>query len=290
MSTKFGLGRGLSALIPGAPAPVTPPTPSDHAVLTVPTERIHANPLQPRQTFDEMELAQLAASIRSHGILQPLIVTVRADGAYELVAGERRLRASRLAGLATVPIIVRAGAPDDREKLELALIENIQRADLNPIERALAYQQLQREFGLTQEEVAARVGVSRSGVAHALRLLALPADMQDALRSGALSEGHAKLLAGMEDAAEQRAWFDRILEQRLPVAAVAAGHRAPRSPANASASSHGDPNLRAKELELQRALGVRVAITPQGSGGKVVLTYADPEELHGIIRAMTRGR
>lgn len=287
-----GLGRGLSALIPGAPVPEPPH--EERTTLTVPVERIHPNPLQPRREFSVEELASLAASIRSHGILQPLVVTARPDSTYELVAGERRLRAAKLAGLAMVPVVIRSGEHDDRAKLELALVENIQREDLNPIDRAVAFRQLQDEFGLTQEAIAQRVGIARSSVAHALRLLALPADMQTAVTRGELSEGHAKLLAGMADVAEQRAWFERILQQRLPLAAVASAtiaagvHRRGRPPG--STNRPGDPNLRARELELQRQLGAKVRIASRTTGGgTITIEYTDAEELDGILRTVLRG-
>lgn len=302
--SPHGLGRGLSALIPGAPsiasakggaasseAPLHATPPGSSSVFMVSPERIHANPLQPRQAFAHDELEQLAVSLRTHGMIQPLIVSVRADGEYELIAGERRLRASKLAGLAVVPVIVRDGAPDDRGKLELALTENIQRQDLNPVERALAYRQLQDEFRLTQEDIAAQVGVARSSVAHALRLLILPVDMQDALRSGVLTEGHAKILAGITDAREQRAWFDRIREQHLPVSAVAAA-RSPQPKERPTRRQDGplshDPNLRAKEIALQQRLGAKVSITPRGGGGEIAIEYSDPEELRGIVRTILR--
>lgn len=284
-----GLGRGLSALIPGAPSPSPSASAgAGRAVLVVPPERIHPNPRQPRREFPAEELAELAASLRTHGVLQPIVVTVRADGEYELIAGERRLRAAKLAGLATVPVIVRDGEHSERTKLELALIENVQRQDLNPLDRARAYEELQKEFGLTQEEIAVRVGLARSSIAHALRLLTLPPDMQQALRNGSISEGHAKLLAGMTDAAEQRAWFARIQEQRLPVAAVAAA-KSPSPRARRAGDAHAsDPNLQAKEAALRQHLGARVRITPKGRGGTIAIEYYSAEELAGIMRAITR--
>lgn len=291
MSSRFGLGRGLSALIPGAPMPIaTTPSSTTSAVLVVPPERIHPNPHQPRQSFASEELGALVASIREHGVIQPLVVTVRPDGEYELLVGERRLRAAKLAGLATIPVIVRDGTPDDREKLELALIENIQRHDLNPIERATAYERLQEEFMLTQEQIARRLGISRSAVAHAIRLLRLPSDMQEAVRGGVISEGHAKLLASIEDAGEQRAWFDRIREQKLPVAAVAASRaQSPTQSARArQTTSTIDPNLQAKEAALRQRLGARVRITPRGHGGVIAIEYFSAEELAGIVRTITR--
>ena len=292
-SARHGLGRGLSALIPGAPVPVaTSPMPAGgRAVLVVPPERIHANPRQPRRTFATEELQDLASSIQQHGILQPIVVTLRPDGAYELIAGERRLRAARLAGLATVPVIVREGTHDERTKLELALIENVQRQDLNPIDRAVAYRELLNEFGLTQEAVSTRVGVSRSAVAHAMRILTLPSEMQDAVRDGKVSEGHAKVLAGIESPAEQRAWFERILTQRIPVAAVAAAQpKSTRAGGARTAASPLDPNLRAKEAAIRERLGARVRITPRGRGGAIAIDYSDAEELQGIVQTITRVR
>jgi len=281
--SPHGLGRGLSALIPGAPPPPEPVR-NAQTLRAVPPEQIHPNPQQPRRSFPAEELEQLVASIRQHGILQPLVVTERPDGEYELIAGERRLRAATIAGVATVPVVVRDDAPDERAKLELALIENVQRQDLNPIERAIAYRQLHEEFGLTQEAVATRVGIARSSVAHTLRLLALPRDMQDAVASGKLSEGHAKVLLGMSDPAEQRAWFQRILEQRLPVAAVTAERTRASRPSSVAPSRTGDPNVRAKELALQQRLGAKVRIAPRtDGGGAITIEYTDTEELQGII-------
>lgn len=286
-----GLGRGLSALIPGAPVPEPPR--EERTTLTVPVERIHPNPLQPRREFPAEELESLAASIRQHGVLQPLVVSARADGTYELVAGERRLRAAKLAGLTAVPVVIWNGEHDDRAKLELALVENIQREDLNPMDRAVAFRQLQEEFGLTQEAIAQRVGIARSSVAHALRLLALPADMQAAVTRGELSEGHAKLLAGMADATEQRAWFERILQQRLPLATVASATTAAgvrrRGRPPGSGRKAGDPNIRARELDLQRQLGAKVRIAPRiTGGGTITIEYTDAEELDGILRTVLR--
>lgn len=292
-----GLGRGLSALIPSAGAPVPQPSVRPYTptagVLVVPPEQIAPNPMQPRREFPPEELAALSASIRTHGVLQPLVVTRRADGSYELVAGERRLRAAKLAGLATVPIVVRDGMVDERTKLELAVIENIQRQDLNPIDRAAAYRELADAFAMTQEDIAERIGVSRSAVAHALRLLALPDDMQVALRAGKLSEGHAKVLVGMSDPKEQRAWFARILAGGVSVAAAADGTKSARRQRlvvrHDRSSQESDPNLRAKALALQQALGARVRIAPNGGGGgAITIEYGDAEELSGIVRRISK--
>lgn len=289
--SPHGLGRGLSALIPGAPPPTPPAAIRDaQSMRAVSPEQIHPNSQQPRRVFPSEELEQLVASIRQHGILQPLVVIKRPDGEYELIAGERRLRAATIAGLATVPVVVRDGVPDEREKLELALIENVQRQDLNPIERAAAYRQLRDEFGLTQDAIATRVGISRSSVAHALRLLTLPQDMQDTVASGKLSEGHAKVLLGMTDPAEQRAWFQRILEQRLPVATVTAAVVRKAAPViRRGGSPAGDPNVRVKELALQQRLGAKVRIAPRtDGGGAITIEYSDPEEFQGILGTILR--
>lgn len=288
-----GLGRGLSALIPnagegaGVPAPVPPS--GGVLQLVVPPGQIHPNPMQPRREFTETELDALAASLKEHGLLQPLVVTRRADGSYELIAGERRLRAAKRAGLVTVPVIVREGETDARRKLELAIVENVQRQDLNPIDRALAYAQLAQEFGLTQEEVAQRVSVSRTSVAHALRLLTLPEDMRRAVATGTLSEGHAKVLLGMADEREQRAWFERILAGGVPVAEVAreARSRTPRGRRARNGAAPLTTDLRAKELALQRRLSARVRIAPgTDGGGTITIAYTDAEELNGIVERM----
>ncbi|MBI2483280.1 ParB/RepB/Spo0J family partition protein [Candidatus Uhrbacteria bacterium] len=289
MSSR-GLGRGLSALIPGAPPPAAlgdTTTEERQFVRAIAPDRIVPNPRQPRRVFPEAELEALAASIRAHGILQPLVVTARANDTFELIAGERRLRAAKRAGLSTVPVLVRA-EPDAQQKLELALIENVQRQDLDPIDRALAFRDLVEEFGLTQDEVASRVGISRTAVAHSVRLLSLPADIQDALRVGKLTEGHAKVLAGMTNVAEQRAWFTRICEERLPVAVVAAATAAVERTRPPRARVPIDPNLHAKELAMQQRLGARVRIHAQGAGGRIAIEYHDAEELAGIVQRITR--
>ena len=198
------LGRGLDALIPGAPKPMLGEMPSTIGVepeRQAAIDRIRPNPRQPRADFDEAALNELAASIRAQGILQPLLVRPDGDGGYELVAGERRLRAARLAGLREVPIVVREVS--DRESLELALIENIQRDDLSPLEEAAAYQRLLDDFGHTQEEIAARVGKSRPAIANALRLLRLPEPIKRELARGRLTAGHARVLLSLDTADAQ---------------------------------------------------------------------------------------
>jgi ParB family transcriptional regulator, chromosome partitioning protein len=286
-----GLGRGLSALIPQSrgmmQSSANGSTSDGSSVLRVPPEQIVPNPRQPRRVFDDEQLEGLARSIAAHGILQPLVVTHRVDGGYELLAGERRLRASKLAGLATVPVIVHQSARDDSAKLEIALIENIQREELNAIDCAVAYRELHDYFGLTQEAISERVGISRSAVAHALRLLALPESIQDAIRSGLISEGHGKVLCGIKDEAEQLAWFERIMKEKLPIAGMVA--RLKQSPSSSGrTSTTRDPNVVARELSLQRQLSARVTIVPRGQGGTISISYSDDEELQGIINTITK--
>jgi ParB family chromosome partitioning protein len=213
MSQKRGLGKGLEALIP--PAPPKPVSPEVQAgAIEVPVDRISPNPHQPRQTMDPDKLQDLANSIIAHGLIQPLIVT-RVGGAYQLIAGERRWRASQLAGLTSVPVIIKETSP--QQMLELALVENIQRADLNPLEEAEAYDQLMKEFGLTQEAVAERVGKSRTAVANIVRLLHLPDEVKKALASGAISEGHARALLSLKRQRDQLNALETIVKRELNV-------------------------------------------------------------------------
>lgn len=233
MATKHGLGRGLGALLrDGIAADAAPaerkPGPG---VTTLPADQIRANPHQPRQDFEETALAELAASIREHGVLQPLIVRGTGNG-FELIAGERRLRAARKAELAEVPVVVvNAG---DQQAVELALVENVQREDLNVLEEAEAYQALMDRFSLTQEQVAERVGKPRASVANALRLLRLPDPVKAMVRDGRLSAGHAKLIGGLDIEAEQVQMAERAVKEALSVRAleklIAGSRRAPRKP------------------------------------------------------------
>lgn len=305
---NFGLGRGLSSLIPqkpaaGAPSPrqvavpasVTPETdgtvaqralPSGGEVLLLPASAIAANPRQPRLSFDKERLEELAASIKEHGVLQPLVVSPLADGRYELIAGERRLRASRLAGLATVPAIVRTA--DDQQKAELALIENLQRHDLNVIEEAKAYQQLADAYGLSQEDIATRVGKSRSAVANRLRLLHLPIAILKAVSDGRISEGHAKVILGLERPDQQHALYEAIVAQSMTVrqaeraaATIASGGGNTR-PQRAAATVVA-PTVSAAEKTLATALSARVTVAPRGKGGRVIIEYYAPEDLDALV-------
>lgn len=284
MAKNSGLGRGLSSLIPQkddekviAP-PLNGEAKESGTVLEVPIERVHHNPRQPRKEFVEKDLQDLVASIGKHGILQPLVVSVRKDGEYELIAGERRLRAAKELGLERVPIVLRT--VNDQEKLELALIENIQRQDLNALEEAMAYQALRDEFGLTQKQISEQVGKSRSAVTNTMRLLELSDDMQQALASGKISRSHARTLLSEEDESKRQELFDKILGGGVTVREVEA--RAGSSKRASKKTGH-DPNLVALESELEQALGTKVKIQEHEGRGKVVMDFYSREDLRKLV-------
>ena len=275
---RRGLGRGLGALIPGvASTPAVQPVPPEPSSTSwVSTASIAPNPFQPREAFDDPGLDELASSIRDKGVLQPLVVRHAGEGRYELIAGERRLRAAQRAGLERVPVIVREA--DDGEALELALVENIQRENLNPLEEARAYQRLGDEFGLGQEEIAQRVGKSRSTVTNSLRLLQLPSDVLNQIASGALSAGHARSLLALPSAQAQAAIARDVVMHRLSVRDTEKLVRERAQPAQA------DVEQRAVESELARALGTRVHLRHKKDGsGRIVIEYYSLDELDGLI-------
>lgn len=266
-----GLGRGLAALIPqrgGAGA----------ATHEIPIASIRHNPRQPRVRMDDAALETLAASIREHGVIQPVLVTETIDG-YQLVAGERRIRAARMAGLERIPAVVRQLA--DRQQLELALVENLQREDLDPLEAARAYRQLIDEFGFTQEELATRVSRARSTVANALRLLELHSGVQAAIADGRLSEGHARAIGGLPTDAQPRV-AETVIEQELSVRQAEELVRRLREPHPAReprASRVPDPELERVEEELRRALGTKVRLARSRRGGRIVIEFYGEDEL-----------
>ena len=273
---KRGLGKGLEALIPTASLTTEAP-----GVRLVPLTRIAPNPRQPRHHMDPAGLEELAASIREHGLIQPLIVT--AVGAeYQLIAGERRWAAARLAGLTEVPVIIKEATP--QQMLELALVENIQRADLNPLEEAGAYRQLMDEFGLTQEMVAERVGKSRSDVANTVRLLNLPPEIQAPLAAGEISEGHARSLLRLEDRPRQLAVLKRIRERGLSVRQTEElVRRLLEPPAEAvPAGRRRSPETEALEERFRQALGTKVTLSRSKKGGRLTIYFYSDEELQGI--------
>ena len=272
---RSGLGRGLEALIPDL----------QPAVEEVDVDLIAPNPQQPRTAFDPESLAELAESIREHGIIQPLIVSRPAAGGapYQIIAGERRLLAARQAGLARVPVIVREAS--SQALLELALVENLQREDLGPLEEAGAFRRLADEFGLTQEAIAGRVGRSRSAVANSLRLLTLSAEIRASLARGEITAGHARALLGIDDAAERRRAWRRILEGHLTVrdAESLAKRRAKR---RVAARPRPSADLAAIEERLRGSLGTKVELRRGRKGGRLVIHFFSDEELEAIIERL----
>ena len=274
---KSGLGRGLEALIPAAEEAEA----AARGVVEAPLASIAPNPLQPRAPIRDQDLVELAASIEEHGIIQPLVVSRAPDG-YQLIAGERRWRAARLAGLSQVPIIVKDVAPS--EMLELALVENVQRSDLNALEEAMAYRQLVDEFALTQEQVARRVGKSRVAVANTLRLLKAARGVQEALLEDRISEGHARALLGLEQAEAQEAALKTVLKHGLNVRQtedlvrrLLGQDREEQRPAR-----EVSPETRALEARFREALGTKVNLTRSGKGGRVVIYFYSDEELDAL--------
>ncbi len=282
---KRALGRGLGALLPSTADAV--PSPGDGAprVLDVPTDRVSPNPYQPRKDFNPEALAELAASIRSSGILQPIVVRSRGDR-YEILVGERRWRAAQQAGLERIPAVVREAS--DAEALELALVENLLREDLNPLEAADAYHRLMGEFGWTQDELARRIGKDRSSIANALRLRRLPDAIQEDLRAGRLTMGHARALLGLATAAAQLRLREQILGQDWSVRATEAGVRQSRQAR--PRARRRPPEIEALEEELRLALGTRVRIVGTPSRGRIELPFASAAELERIHGALTAGR
>ena len=297
---RNALGRGLAALIPGAPTPGGPaPTtgiasrrPSD-GTRTIAVEEIHPSPGQPRTRFDDARLEELAASIKTQGIIQPLIVRTRRPedgGGYELIAGERRWRAAQRAGLHEVPAVVRDVAPT--QAFEMALVENLQREDLNPLEEAAGYQRLVEEFGYTQEQLSERVGKDRSTVANALRLLRLPESVRGLLAEGRLSMGHARALLGLEAAAAMETLARKIVASELSVRRVEELVRRTRdggkAPAPATAAPR-TPSTSARDLamRLTRTLGTRVEVLEVGQErGQIAIHYHSLDQLDALLERL----
>jgi ParB family chromosome partitioning protein len=284
MSKRGGLGRGLSALIPGAPEAGE----TTGGLLEVPVNAVAPNPKQPRSRFDDETIASLAASIREVGILQPIIARRSGDGRFELIAGERRLRAAKAAGLATVPIVLRDS--DDSDLLREALIENIHRQDLNPMEQAEAFRQLLEELGLIQEELAERVGVSRSHIANTIRLLALPLEVQQLLIDDKLSAGHARALLSLGDQEAMTGLALRVVAEDLSVRQTEEAVRrfvetpSEAQPKEARVAVHEvDSTLAEVEEILSEQLATRVSIQMGAKRGKVVIEFGSPDDLERIV-------
>jgi ParB family transcriptional regulator, chromosome partitioning protein len=283
---KGGLGRGLGALIP-----TFDQAPAAASALEVDINAIEPNPYQPRTVLDSAALDALAESIRTHGIIQPLVVTAGLErGRYLLVAGERRWRAARIAGLTAVPVVVKDAAP--RAMLELALVENVVRADLSPLEEAAAYRQLIDDFGLTQAAVAERVGRSRVSITNTLRLLGLPDAVLASLAAGEITEGHARALLGLPAAPDQVAALEQVTARGLSVRQTEDlvrrwGHRAPDPDPGRTDPPAPDPNLQSVVTGFERALGARVTLKPgRGGSGALTIHYGSDEELDAIYRRL----
>lgn len=264
---KRGLGRGLAALLP-----------AEEGVRSLPVAQLHPNRFQPRVSFDETGLEELAASIRAQGVIQPLIVTPSGAGSYAIIAGERRWRAAQRAGLTAVPVVVRQ-VRDDRQQLELALVENLQRADLNPIEEAEAYRSLQDSFGLSHEEISGRVGKGRPAVSNALRLLKLPPEVQDLLRSGQLTAGQARPLLGLADPERLLEVARRAVQDGLSARALEALAGGERPPRKGAARRPPEPNAAAAAEKLTQRLQTKVEIDRRGRGGVIRIHFHSEEEL-----------
>jgi ParB family chromosome partitioning protein len=296
MSNSYGLGRGLSSLIPQKKKINSPNSDFNYfgktdkknvsndnnnegKIIEAEISNIIPNPHQPRSSFNAEKLRELASSIKEHGILQPLVVTQKGNQ-FELIAGERRLQAAKMAGLKTIPIIIRR--VKDQQKLELAIVENIQRHDLNPLEEGQSYLKLMEEFGLSQEEVALKVGKSRSAVANKIRLLTLPVEVKKALSQGKITEGHAKAILALENSEKQRALFKMILRNNLTV------RQTEEKTKEVSVKSHTrnlnkDPKVLDLENQLTGKLGTKVKISVGKKGGKILIEYYSDEELENII-------
>ncbi len=288
----MALGKGLDSLIPqnkpvkkkaATPnVPAVSPSADVEKIWQIPLSEVTPNPDQPRKHFDHKQLEDLVASIKQHGIMQPLVVSENADGGYEIIAGERRFRASQIAGLATVPCIVRSVT--DQEKLELGLIENIQRQQLNPVEEAFAYKRLGEEFGLTQEQIAKQVGKSRSAVANMIRLLDLPDEIHRALIDGKLTAGKARALLSLKSEKEQLTMFQSMLGEGMSTRDV---ESAVAKKTLRKGSVRRDPNVLAQEGIMEERLGTRVHIAQKGEKGTITIHFDSHGELKRLLEELS---
>jgi ParB family transcriptional regulator, chromosome partitioning protein len=291
MEKRQALGKGLSALIPDMDDTLTTPRVS----LDVDIDLLEPNDYQPRSTPADPRLDELARSIRAAGVIQPIVVRRIDSGRYQIIAGERRWRAAQRAGLHKVPVVIKDVAADDhKRRLEMALVENIQREDLNPIEEASAYQRLANDFGLRQEDIAAAVGKDRSSVANSLRLLKLPDEVRAEVASGRLSMGHARAIVALASEADQRRVARDVLARGLSVreteSLVKRSAMPPTSTTAAQPKAAKDVHTRAAEEQLHLALGTRVEIKRRGKGGVVAIAFANEEELQRIYEYLTESR
>lgn len=282
---RKALGKGLSALIPDSK--LIADSRQQSVISEIEIERIAPNRYQPRTFFDEEEISRLASSIRSKGIIQPLMVRRSSDGWFELIAGERRLKAARLAGYKRVPVIIREA--DDEEMVELTLIENLQREDLNPIEEAKAYQRLINEFKLTQDKVSEKVGKDRSTIANSLRLLSLPFEIQEELKTGRISVGHAKVILSIHDETGRLRLFQRIIKDGLSVRETESmiKHGSVRR-RRLDAKRDGGGGIDDLEERLKRHLGTNIKVAGNASKGRIIIEFYSKEDLQRIIDMILR--
>lgn len=282
MPPRSGLGKGLDALIPTGQKSAA----GEGGITQISVESIQRNPRQPREKFDLEELENLAASIREHGVIQPLIVSPGKNGIYTLIAGERRLQAARKAGLKTVPVVIRHAT--DQQLLELALIENVQRADLNPIEEAEAYYHLAKEFKMSHETIAARVGKSRVAVTNTMRLLDASAAVKQALVDGRITEGHARALLALPTAKAQENLLNQVINLDLSVrqTEALASRASGRKPSGKRRSS-ASPDITDVERRLRSSLGTKVTLKHGKKGGTVTIYYYSDEELDSLLQKLT---
>ena len=305
MAAKRGLGKGLSALLPaeieepgnelirgpannGMTSSVPVPESKTSGEILIPPEKLKANPSQPRKDFDEAELAELGESIKQQGIIQPVIAEDAGDGTYTIIAGERRTRAARLAGLAEVPVILRKYS--EKKRMVVSLIENIQRSNLNPIEEASAYRQLMDIEGFSQDEAASRVGKSRAAVANALRLLKLPAEVQESLRKGELSPGHARAVLSVQGAKMQEILFREIIKKGLSVREAekrAANLETQGRKTKKNSKKSRSPELTAMEEKFISRLGTKVSINGDLKKGSILIDYYSMEDLDRLYEILT---
>jgi ParB family chromosome partitioning protein len=288
---RRALGKGLDSLLPRIPA-TSAPSASEHEggkPLEIPIDHIDRNPFQTRSQMNEEQLAELAASIIANGVVQPVLVRPLANGRFQLIAGERRWRASELAGKKTVPAILRQVS--DEQAIEITIVENLQRADLNPMEQSRAYERLSREFHMTQEQMAVRTGKDRATVSNFLRLLRLPVSVQTLVESGELSFGHARTLLAFEHAEEMEKAAKRILALSLSVRQTESYvqgliHPERNMKKEPKPEVPVDPNIRAVQERLQRALGLKVHIEDHNGRGKVIIEYARLEDFDGLLETL----
>ena len=286
--SKKALGKGIGALLGDDEKTDV------SSVAEVPLAALQPNPQQPRHDFDDASLKELADSIREKGVLQPILAEAARDGAYIIIAGERRVRAARLAGLQKIPVVVRQFTA--QEKLEIALIENVQREDLTPIEEALAYRRLMEMADLSQEQIALKVGKDRSTIANTLRLLKLPEDARDALSSGAINAGHARALLMLVNPSDQQVLLRRMLESGISVreaeqmaSSMNAGKKGARKSGQGAraVSTHRDPELRSIEQRLIEKLGTKVAILGSGKKGRIEISFFSSDDLERLLELLT---